>query len=1225
MNFIITNRKSCILFLSCFFYLIPHLSHSQQNSQFLPLQPLVELNELFQKSVYSFTRDSSGVIYLGTSNQVLRFDGELKPCAAIPGEVLTGKTRKGRIVVAGYNSFGFLGLDQLNRLVYQGVSSGLIQNAGQVLQMVVCGDEILLRYQNSLLRYSENGMRKLAGPDEILDLQKVDDNQVLAFGTRDIFLFSHSNMTLCPGNYICPGKSPDLVLPADTGCWFRFGANPWLFYKTGKLVELAPSPKVMSQMEEVSSLLRLPDGRYFARGKSERFLLFSRELDNCDELEFLSGFGGRGSMKVLSSSGENPMFLFDNKLYTSFWETGIRYFPSSLTALQDKITRILIDANQLCLVAGNQLFSGLVSYENDRPDLKLPFVKIGIGDSKLCVIGKVKGSGGGIWVLTSHEIFLAKNGKPVSISGGRNINYAMVSDLSGNIYTLENQRLIRHRVQWNSKPGVGFPLLTEDKLEGNYGQLVSVAENSKGELWLQTEYDSLIILDSGGKLIRKAFIQELVNSPGIRLEETSKGIAILSSKGISRFTDSEKGLKSFFPTTKQDDFHGWSVYPFGEDQRNGQFWMVENKEGDPPSMRIRKVNTQGVGLSSYLPSGTAGRISAITADSAGWLWIASGTELLCEDIRESASTGATGNTILTSVKIGSDSILPVGDLMLGKNLRFSSGLNTFSFHYANTGFKSSGQTVYKYFLKGLMSGYSEWSSLAGHEFTSLDPGSYTLYIVSKELSGEETRACVFPFTIIRPFYFRWFSLVIYGLLLLLAGYVYIRWRSWHFMQEKIHLEELISKRTEELTKEKEKSEQLLANILPKDTADELKKRGKVSSQKYDLVTVLFSDIQGFTRIAEQMNPETLIDQLDMFYFQFDSVAEKYNIEKIKTIGDAYMCAGGIPDKNRTNPVEVVLAGLEMQQFMKDLKLTNSNIWDLRIGIHTGPVIAGVVGHKKFSYDIWGDTVNVASRMESSGEAGKVNISGHTYELVRDYFICEYRGRMPVKYKGEIDMYFVKGIRPELSLNLKGLPNRRFFTQLQNLRFMDLEEFVVNQMEKTLPANFYFHNLNFTIDIYTQCELLGRAEGLSDEELLIIRTAGLLQGMGYILDYHDPANRSASFAEEVLPGYKYDASQVTAIAALLRSREKDFEPTNNLERIYRDASLNYLGRPDFVELSDFLLKEINEHGRQYSPDEWLRKQERYLDEHPFYTEAAKRLREFDAASQIAKLKDRKKNT
>ena len=237
-------------------------------------------------------------------------------------------------------------------------------------------------------------------------------------------------------------------------------------------------------------------------------------------------------------------------------------------------------------------------------------------------------------------------------------------------------------------------------------------------------------------------------------------------------------------------------------------------------------------------------------------------------------------------------------------------------------------------------------------------------------------------------------------------------------------------------------------------------KGKATKTKYNFVTVLFSDIQGFTQIAEEMNPEVLIDELDKFFFHFDSVVEKYRIEKIKTIGDAYMCAGGIPEKNRTNPVEVILAALEMQEYMKNLKeaslIQGMKYWDIRIGIHTGTVIAGVVGHKKLSYDIWGDTVNIASRMESSGEAGKINISGATYEFVKDFFICEHRGKMPVKYKGELDMYFVKEIIPELSDD-QGFPNNRFRFKMQLIKLQDVEETVNKMFIDDAPPNLWFHN------------------------------------------------------------------------------------------------------------------------------------------------------------------------
>lgn len=216
---------------------------------------------------------------------------------------------------------------------------------------------------------------------------------------------------------------------------------------------------------------------------------------------------------------------------------------------------------------------------------------------------------------------------------------------------------------------------------------------------------------------------------------------------------------------------------------------------------------------------------------------------------------------------------------------------------------------------------------------------------------------------------------------------------------------------QEISKQRDESNQLLLNILPNEVAQELKATGKATPKHYDMATVLFTDFKGFTKISEKLTPEQIVHELDYCFLKFDEIIEKYGIEKIKTIGDAYMCAGGIPIANRTNPIDVVKAGLEMQEFMDEFKAEkqakDEPVWELRIGIHTGQLVAGVVGKNKFAYDIWGDTVNLAARMESSGEVGKVNISETTYELVKAHFQCTHRGKVAAKNKGEIDMYFVE--------------------------------------------------------------------------------------------------------------------------------------------------------------------------------------------------------------------------
>lgn len=246
-------------------------------------------------------------------------------------------------------------------------------------------------------------------------------------------------------------------------------------------------------------------------------------------------------------------------------------------------------------------------------------------------------------------------------------------------------------------------------------------------------------------------------------------------------------------------------------------------------------------------------------------------------------------------------------------------------------------------------------------------------------------------------------------LLLLAGWLINRNR----LKQRANL--LLEAKNAAIAAEKQRADDLLHNILPAETALELKQSNKVKPVRYDSVTVVFTDFKNFTTIAEQMTPEALVDELDDYFQLFDQITAKYRLEKIKTIGDAYMCAGGLPSINHTHALDAVEAALEMQRQMTlrnaQKKADNLPYFEMRVGIHTGPVVAGVVGSRKFAYDIWGDTVNTAARMEQNSEPGKINISDTTYQSVKDHFLCSFRGKIVAKNKGEIDMYFVEKAAP----------------------------------------------------------------------------------------------------------------------------------------------------------------------------------------------------------------------
>jgi adenylate cyclase len=267
-----------------------------------------------------------------------------------------------------------------------------------------------------------------------------------------------------------------------------------------------------------------------------------------------------------------------------------------------------------------------------------------------------------------------------------------------------------------------------------------------------------------------------------------------------------------------------------------------------------------------------------------------------------------------------------------------------------------------------------------------------------EIAIKEATIAVNEATIGRQRILNWATGITGFLLLFVVGGIYNRYKY-------------VRKTNKIIQIERDRSKELLLNILPEETARELETSGHAKTRYYENVTVLFTDFKGFSAIAGKLRPQELVSELNDYFMAFDEIVDKFGLEKIKTIGDAYMCAGGIPVENDTHALNAVEAAIAMQEFMKkkfkELQSFGQQGWELRVGIHTGPIVAGVVGKRKYAYDIWGDTVNVASRMESNSEPGKVNISSATYDLIKDKYECHYRGKISAKNIGEVDMYFVE--------------------------------------------------------------------------------------------------------------------------------------------------------------------------------------------------------------------------
>lgn len=434
--------------------------------------------------------------------------------------------------------------------------------------------------------------------------------------------------------------------------------------------------------------------------------------------------------------------------------------------------------------------------------------------------------------------------------------------------------------------------------------------------------------------------------------------------------------------------------------------------------------------------------------------------------------------------------------------------------------------------------------------------------------------------------------------------------------------ENLNKKNERLSKEIEKYKDLFAKIGKTEPAAKVITEKKRSLIRYKTATVLYADAIGFEQFSAQIDPKILVDSLDEIFIRLQQIVSKFPVRNIRTIGDTLMCVGGIPKKNITNPVEVLLAAVEMQYYLSEMQRSNAvgKIWKLRIGIHTGTVIANVSGRKRPQYEVKGETVNLAARIRQFCEDGHILISATTYELVKDLFLCEYFNKMPVKYQGEIPLFSVKSIKPEYSLQGKGIiPNKKFSLRYGLIQFTDLQELVLDKLEKELSQSLYYHNIKHTVDVVTQVELIGIGEGVSDEELLLLKTAALFHDTGHTISYNNHEYFSCLVAREILPDYFYTTAQIDTICELILATKLPPKPSNKLESIMCDADLDYLGRSDMIPVSNTLFLELKERSMIKSLVDWNNLQMKFISGHQYFTETARNLREINKQMQIERIK------
>tara|TARA_B110000902_G_scaffold89605_1_gene106501 strand:+ start:26397 stop:30302 length:3906 start_codon:yes stop_codon:yes gene_type:complete len=568
--------------------------------------------------------------------------------------------------------------------------------------------------------------------------------------------------------------------------------------------------------------------------------------------------------------------------------------------------------------------------------------------------------------------------------------------------------------------------------------------------------------------------------------------------------------------------------------------------------------------------------------------------------------------------------------------------------------------------KCVLSGEEDEETLLGEmneiHFNALASGDYVLKIYARRGDGSwSSSPATMKIYIAAPFWQTWWFWTAIALLLALLVRVFIKVRIASAEKEQIKLEVKVQVRTQEIREqnkkiaeqnkkiqeeknkvvrqqkllqiEKDKTEKLLKNVIPASTAEELKKKGKASARAYKIVSVLFTDFVGFTHISDRMTATELVKKLDVYFTEFDKIIVKNNIEKIKTIGDAYMCAGGVPVRNNTNPIDTCVAALQIQAYMNKRKndaiANDGEYWELRLGINTGEVTAGVIGSQRLAYDIWGATVNQAQRMEMMGAPGEVTVSGATYQHIEPYFECRFKGKAQSKSRGIIDMYIVERIKPELSAKGEGLiPNSRFHEIVNlhlysSINYYKAERHIMRLLEKHLSKALHYHSIAHSKDVVVAVEKIALSENVTDEGLFLLKSAANYHDAGFIEEYDNNEPIGARLAGEILPKYGYTDQHINKIKDLIFVTKIPHNPKDHLEEIICDADLDYLGRSDFHKIADKLRLELREHGKINSDRQWDEIQVGFLKMHKYFTNTAIKTRKKKKMENLKEVEERLK--
>lgn len=1183
----------------------------------------------YESQNFDISQGKDGLIYFGNTNGIIEYDNHSWNIIRMPGSPSIDVDCYDRIFVGGFNTLGYLKKTRFGTKLVS-ILNHDIQTPGQINKIVALCGESFFATDTCIYKYQNDELSHFLSPGKPVKIFKVAGELYVHVMEEGLYLYDNESLVLVEDMSQFKDNGFHDITVFDGNLVFKPRRSIGLFVQTKQgSKRFKTQVDRMLQGANVSRLVNYRNDYLIIGTEVNGIFIIDKRGKLVFHLNKSSGLADNHISNIfIDKERQIWVSTFNGISYIDF-SSPFTYFTSdqrlnvSILSVIKHQSRLYISTNQgVYYKLGAKKRNVNLAY-NDFLSLFEKVENLNLRVKKLVSLNAY------LYACTDYGLYVIRDAKAELLLEGDFEDISESSYYPNQLYISSSNGLML--ATQNADGG----LEKKGYVKSLDYSIRTIAEDENGSVWLGSNNDGLFRVDfTKPEELNPPFIHIQrgyglpVNYDWIDVYQTQTGILFSTYNGVYRYNENSLFVKDSSMGLDFADDNRW-VYPIHEDEE-GNLWFssgLKDTYRKQSGLSILNPDKENYNLNfSPFQLISDRTIESIYRDATGVTWFGSINGLIRYQDDHIPKDTSSIPCILRHVSIEGDTVLFDKSVftnqskLLNSLVVFTHRQNNIRFEFSAPFYQSGDNLTYQTKLEGFQDEWTSWSSEYYKEYTNLRSNNYVFKVRARSPFGQVSETTSFEFQVRPPVYYAWWAFLFYAAFLSTLIFMLNKRREYRHAKEKYELESIIASRTEELLKQKEQTERLVNRILPKRTVEEIRTKGKASSRRYEMATVLFADIQGFTKIAEETRPEILIKQLDIIFKSFDQIIEKYDIEKIKTIGDAYMCAGGIPTPNSTNPIEVVLAALEMQAIVAQINKDESVDFKVRVGVHTGPLVAGVIGTQRIAYDIWGDTVNIASRMETHGEVSQVNISSTTYSHVKDFFHCMYRGKNPVKYKGDLDMYYIKGIRQELSKGRSAIaPNEDFIVKLQMVRLQDLQNDILDKLEKNLPKNLYYHNLKHTVNVFYQTETIARLEGVNERQMLLLKTAALFHDIGYLVSYDYHEEKGVEIAQKTLPGYHYSQDQITQVCELILATKSPQKPQNLLQEIICDADLDYLGRPDFIPTSQNLFRELFERNKIGTIEQWNRMQMKFMEKHRYFTASARKLREPEKQKRLAELK------